>query len=261
MQPADLSFTWSAESSSPIPSGLRLPVAGFLALLMAIVSVVLAIACANLAGVLLARATVRRREIALRTAIGAGRARIVRQLLTETILLFALGSAGGLVLARLLTTLLVALLPSFPIPVSVSVPLDARVVLFALGISLTAALLSGLAPALHASKADVVSGLKDDAQAPLDRPRLRNAFVVAQVAFSILLVVVAAILVRAFDGVSSIDRGFDPRNVDVASVNLSMAGYTDASGPPFVRELIERVRALPVCRSPLSPIAYRVRAR
>ena len=66
---------------------------------------------------------------------------------------------------------------------------------------------------------------------PLDRPRLRNAFVVAQVAFSILLVVVAAILVRAFDGVSSIDRGFDPRNVDVASVNLSMAGYTDTSGP------------------------------
>jgi predicted permease len=245
MQPADFSFIWSAESSSPIPSGLRLPVAGFLALLMAIVSVVLAIACANLAGVLLARATVRRREIALRTAIGAGRGRIVRQLLTETILLFVLGSAAGLVLARLLTTLLVALLPSFPIPVSVSVPLDARVVLFALGISLTAALLSGLAPALHASKADVVSGLKDDVHAPLDRPRLRNAFVVAQVAFSILLVVVAAILVRAFDGVSSIDRGFDARNVDVASVNLSMAGFTDTSGPPFVRELVERVRALP----------------
>jgi len=245
MQPSDLSFTWSAESSSPIPSGLRLPVAGFLALLMVLVSVVLAIACANLAGVLLARATARRRESVLRTAIGAGRARIVRQLLTETILLFALGSAGGLALARLLTTLLVALLPSFPIPVSLSVPLDARVVLFALSISLMAALLSGLAPALHASKADVVSGLKDDAQAPLDRPRLRNAFVVAQVACSILLVVVAAILVRAFDGVSSINRGFDPRNVDVASVNLSMAGYTDASGPPFVRELIERVRALP----------------
>jgi predicted permease len=245
LQPDDLSFVWSAEPSSPIPSGLRLPVAGFLALLMAIVSVVLVIACANLAGILLARATVRRREIALRTAIGAGRARIACQLLIETMLLFVLGSAGGLILARLLTMVLVALLPTFPIPVTVSAPLDARVVLFGLGLSLMAALLSGLAPALHASRADVVSGLKDDAQAPLDRTRLRNAFVVAQVAFSVLLVVVAAILVRGFERVSSVDRGFDPRHVDVASVNLSMAGYTDTSGPAFVREIGERVRALP----------------
>src|SRR5688572_13086392 len=153
LQPDDFSFVWSAESSSPIPSGLRLPVAGFLALLMATVSVVLIIACANLAGVLLARGTVRRREIALRTAIGAGRARIACQLLIETMLLFVLGSASGLILARLLTMVLVALLPAFPIPVSVSAPLDARVVLFGLGLSLIAALLSGLAPALHASRA------------------------------------------------------------------------------------------------------------
>lgn len=243
--PTDVSFVWSAESSSPIPSGLRVLVAGFLALLMSIVAVVLVIACANLAGVLLARGVVRRREIALRTAIGAGRARVVRQLLTETMLLCTIGAIAGIGLARVLTSVLVSLLPAFPLPVNVSVPLDGRVVAFSLGLSCVAALLCGLAPALHTSKTDVVTTLKDDAQAPMDRLRLRNTFVVAQVAFSILLVITAAILVRDVDRVTSVDRGFDSRQVDVASVNLSMAGYTAASGSTFARQLIERVRALP----------------
>ena len=243
--PTDLSFVWSAEPSSPIPSGLRVIVAGFLTLLMSIVAVVLVIACANLAGVLLARGVVRRREIAVRTAIGAGRGRVVRQLLTETTLLFALGGIAGLLLARALTSLLVTLLPAFPLPVNVSVPLDGRVVAFSLGISFVAALLCGLVPALHASKPEVVSALKDDAPAPTDRLRLRNTFVVAQVAFSVVLVVTAAILVRDVDRVTSVDRGFDSRQVDVASVNLSMAGYTATTGSAFVRQLIERVRAIP----------------
>ena len=243
--PTDLSFVWSAEPSSPIPSGLRVIVAGFLALLMSIVAVVLVIACANLAGVLLARGVVRRREIAVRTAIGAGRGRVVRQLLTETTLLFALGGIAGLLLARALTSLLVSLLPAFPLPVNVSVPLDGRVVAFSLGVSFVAALLCGLVPALHASKSDVVSALKDDAPAPTDRLRLRNTFVVAQVAFSVLLVITAAILVRDVDRVTSVNRGFDSHQVDVVSVNLSMAGYTAATGSPFMRRLIERVRAIP----------------
>ena len=243
--PTDLSFVWSAEPSSPIPSGLRVIVAGFLTLLMSIVAVVLVIACANLAGVLLARGVVRRREIAVRTAIGAGRGRVVRQLLTETTLLFALGGIAGLLLARALTSLLVSLLPAFPLPVNVSVPLDGRVVAFSLGISFVAALLCGLVPALHASKPEVVSALKDDAPAPTDRLRLRNTFVVAQVAFSVVLVITAAILVRDVDRVTSVDRGFDSRQVDVASVNLSMAGYTATTGSAFARQLIERVRVIP----------------
>jgi predicted permease len=212
---------------------------------MSIVAVVLVIACANLAGVLLARGVVRRREIAVRTAIGAGRGRVVRQLLTETTLLFALGGIAGLLLARVLTSLLVSLLPAFPLPVNVSVPLDGRVVAFSLVISFVAALLCGVAPALHASKSDVVSALKDDAPVPTDRLRLRNTFVVAQVAFSVLLVITAAILVRDVDRVTSVDRGFDSRQVDVASVNLSMAGYTAVTGSTFARQLIERVRAIP----------------
>ena len=109
---------------------------------------------------------------------------------------------------------------------------------------LVAAVLSGLVPALQASKADVVSALKDDAQIPA-RVRLRHAFVIAQVAFSILLVVVAGLFVRALQAAGSGDPGFDPHGVELASLNLSLAGYTDTTGPRFARELADRVRALP----------------
>jgi predicted permease len=241
--PANL--VWSAETASPIPHGLRIIAAGFLALLMALVSVVLVIACANVAGVLLARATVRRREIAVRTAIGAGRRRLVRQLLTESVVLFAIAGVAGIVLAQAMTAGLVALLPAFPVPVTLSVALDGRVVFFALALSLVAALSSGLAPALHASRADVVSALKDDAPGASDRLRLRRAFVVAQVAFSILLVVTAGLFVGGFNERTSFDRGYDPTDVDVATVDLTMGGYTEGNGREAAAALVERVRAMP----------------
>ena len=236
---------WSVAFSSPLPAALRGVAAAFIGLLMALVSIVLVIACANVAGVLLARATARRREIAVRVAIGAGRARLVRQLVTETALLFAIGGIAGVALARGMTSLLLAALPAFPVPINLALPLDGRVLAFAACLSLAAALLSGIAPALHASKADVVSALKDESQGPSDRLRLRNAFVVAQVAFSILLVVAAGLLGRALGRVTSVDQGFDPRGVEVASVDVSMAGYTDAAGRRFTSELADRVRRLP----------------
>ena len=145
---------------SPVP-GNGGPMVAFVALLTAIVSCVLIVACANVAGMLLARAAARRQEMALRLAIGAGRGRLVRQLLTETVLLFALGGTAGLLLARVMTSLLAARLPTLPFPVDLSLALDARVVAFAAGLSLVAALASGLAPALHASKANVLPGLKE----------------------------------------------------------------------------------------------------
>jgi predicted permease len=231
--------------ASAIPPVLRTPIAGCLALLMGIVSLVLVIACANIAGVLLARATARRREIAVRLAIGAGRGRLIRQLLTETFVLFVLGGAAGVALARLMTSLLVTVLPSTPVPIDVSLPLDGRVILFTAGLSLVAAVLSGLVPALQASKSDVVSSLKNDSQGPSDRLRLRSAFVVAQVAFSILLVVGAGLFVRALQRTGSVQLGYDPRGVEVAYLDLGLAGYTNASGPLFVRDLTERLRALP----------------
>jgi predicted permease len=241
----DSRMEWRVTASSPIPSGLRLAAAGFLALLMSLVLVVLMIACANLAGVLLARATARRREIALRVAIGAGRTRLVRQFLTETVMLFLLGGASGLLLSRWLTSLAMKLLPAFPLPVNLEVPIDARVVIFGLALSFVAAVASGLAPAWRGSKADVVSALKDDSQAPVDKLRLRNAFVIGQVAFSILLVITAGTLIRGLTRVTRVERGFDARSVDTASVDLTMAGYTATTGAGFAGELLDRVRALP----------------
>ena len=183
-------------ASAPIP-GNGAPVAAFMAVLMGIVTLVLAIACANVAGVLLARASARRREIAVRLAIGAGRGRLIRQMLVESSLLFLVGGAAGLALARGLTTTLVSLLPALPLPLDVTLPLDARAMAFTLALSLGAAVLSGLAPAFHASRAEVVGGLKADAQGGPERLRMRNAFVVSQVAFSIVLVVGAGLFGRA----------------------------------------------------------------
>jgi macrolide transport system ATP-binding/permease protein len=231
-------------SSSPIP-GNGAPVAAFLSVLMGIVGLVLAIACANVAGVLLARATARRREIAVRLAIGAGRSRLVRQMLVEATLLFLIGAAAGLAVARVMTTLLASMLPTLPVPVDVSLPLDARAIAFTVGLSLVAAVLSGLAPALHGSKGEVLSGLKSDAQGGPERLRLRNAFVVGQVAFSIVLVVAAGLFVRALQRAADIDPGFDPRGIELAALDLSLGGYTNETGRVFASELIERVREVP----------------
>ena len=228
---------------SPIP-GNGAPIAAFMAGLMGVVGLVLAVACANVAGILLARATSRRREIAVRLALGAGRARLVRQMLVETAVLFAGGALLGLLLARLMTRLLVSLLPVLPVPISIAPSIDARAIVFTAGLSLVAAILSGLAPAFHASKRDVVSALKADLGGH-ERLRLRSVFVIAQVALSIVLVVGGALFVRALQRAAEIDPGFDPRGVELASLDLSLGGYTDETGPLFARQLIERVRATP----------------
>jgi len=235
------------EPRSPVP-GARLPITIFLVLLLTIVTLVLIIACANVAGVLLARAAARRVEIAVRLAMGAGRARLIRQLLAETLMLFMLGGLAGVAMARVLTSVLVAWLPSLPFPVNISLALDGRVIVFTAGMVFVSALLSGLVPALQASKADVVSALKDDAQAP-ERLRLRHAFVIAQVAVSILLVIVAGLFVRALQAAGSVNPGFDPHGVELASLDLSLAGYTTTTGPRFASDLAERIRALPGVQS------------
>jgi predicted permease len=207
------------------------------------VAFVLIITCANVAGVLLARAAARRQEMALRLAIGAGRGRLIRQLLAETVLLFMLGGTAGLLLARAITSVLISRLPTLPFPVALSLALDGRVIAFTVGLSLAAALLSGLAPALNASKTDLLSGLRNQA-ALVGRLRLRHAFVVVQVAFSIVLIIAAGLFARALYRAGSINPGFDSHGVELMSVDLSQAGFTDVTGPRFARELLDRVREL-----------------
>ena len=224
--------------------GNRNLVIGFAGFLTAIVSLVLAVACANVAAIMLARSTARRKEIALRTALGAGRGRLVRQLLTETVVVFCLGGALGLAVARGML-LLVPLLPALPFPVSVPVSLDLRVVVFTAALSLVAALASGLAPAFKGSKADPVTALKEDSSSSLGGSRLRSAFVVGQIALSLLLMVLAGLFVRALRYAGASDPGFDPHGVEIASLDLSMAAYTDSTRLPFWRDVIDGVRQLP----------------
>jgi putative ABC transport system permease protein len=236
-------------ASAMVPGRISF-VAAFLGLLMAIVGLVLAIACVNVAGMMLARASARRREIAVRLAMGAGRGRLIRQLLTETTVLFSVGCLAGLLLTQWLTSLLLSVLPQIPFPLGLEIGVDWRVVSFAVGISLVAAVLSGLAPALQSSRPNLVPSLKADGlDGGPSRLRLRNAFVVGQVTLSLLLVLAAGLFLRALGHAAAIQPGFDQSNVDVVTLDFSLAGYDDAAGQRFARNLLERATALPGARS------------
>jgi predicted permease len=235
---------FSVVRTSVFPGEIEI-ISGFLAVLLVIVGLVLIAACVNLAGMLLARAAARQREIAVRLAIGAGRGRLLRQLVAETLVLFVAGGAAGLLLTQWLTRLLLAVLPSLPVPIGIDFVVDWRVMTFAAALSLMAAIFCGLAPALQASKADLVPALKVDADQRRGSMRLRHVFIVAQVAVSLVLVVAGALFVRALGRAARIDTGFDPRHVDVITLDLSLSGYQEADALAFADRLSERVRALP----------------
>jgi putative ABC transport system permease protein len=235
----------TAAQSEMFPGQMTM-IGGFIGLLMAIVSLVLLIASVNVAGMMLARATARSREMAVRLAIGANRGRLVRQILTETVLLFALGGAAGIVLSRWLTALLMRVIPQLPVPVSLEITTDWRVALFGLGLSLVAALLAGLVPAMHAARSNPAPALRTEAMdAGQPRLRLRNTLVVAQVTLSLLLLITAGLLARSLQEAASVNPGFDQDRVDVATMDLNLGGYNDQTGPQFAKELVARARALP----------------
>src|SRR4030095_16901843 len=203
-----------------------------------------AVASANVAGLILARSTARSMEMAVRTALGAGRGRLVRQLLTETLMRFLRGGALGLAVARLMLAL-IPLLPSLPMPVSVPLRLDAGVMAFTALLSLTAALAHGLGAALHASKDEPSTALKHDSSSLVAGSLLRSVLVAGQVALSVLLIVMAGLLLRALRYAGSSDPGFDPRDVEIAALDLSMAPHSDSARLPFWRDLLQAVRQLP----------------
>jgi predicted permease len=208
---------------------------------------VLLIACASLAGLLLARATARTRELSVRLAIGAGRFRLVRQLFTESLLLALAGGTVGVLAAVWLSRVLPALEPPFPVPISLSAEIDTRALGFSLLLSVATGIIFGLAPAIQASRQDVRQGLKDDAGrsgAP-GRSRMRSAFVVAQVALSMLLLIGSGLFICSLRNAHSIDIGFDARNRAPMSVNVQLSGYSEQRGGAFFEQLQDRVRSLP----------------
>lgn len=217
----------------------------FAALLLTVVGLVLLIACANIANLLLARAAARRKEIAIRLALGAGRWRLIRQLLTESILLALLGGAVGLALAVWGADLLMAFKPPVPIPLEINLPVDWRVLGFLAGLSLLTGIIFGLVPALAASRPEVVGALKDESGGGTGRGRLRGALVIAQVAVSLLLLICAGLFLRSLQNASSIDPGFDADNLLTVSMDLELQGYNEARGKQFSAQLLERVRAVP----------------
>ena len=220
-------------------------VLGFSAALMLLVSLVLAVACANVAGIMLTRATARGREIALRAALGAGRGRLARQLLTETTVLFLLGGLLGIGLARALTHLAMTTLPPLATPIVVPLTLDWRVVLFALSLSISAAVVFGVLPALRGSDVEAGSSLKDGVRSSSVRSRLRRSFVVGQIACSVLLVVLGASFVRILRHAGAADPGFDARGVEIATLDLSVTGEPKDGPGAFWRVLIDGVRQMP----------------
>ncbi|MBA3240609.1 MAG: ABC transporter permease, partial [Acidobacteria bacterium] len=223
------------------------PVVGFMSVLMAVVGFVLLIACANVAGMSLARSATRRRELAIRLALGARRGRLVRQLLTESVLLFLLGGAAGLLLAVWLTDLLLSFKPPTPFSIELDLGLDARVLAFTFLTSLVTGAVFGLAPALQASRPDVVTALKGEVSSGggSKRSRLLNAFVVGQVAVSLVLLVSTGLFLRSLQNARHLDPGFDPEGVQTVGFDVRIQGYDEAKGQRFYEDLVERAAAAP----------------
>jgi predicted permease len=211
---------------------------------------VLLIACANLANLLLARALARRRELAVRTAIGAGRERLIRQLMTESLLLACLGGALGTALAVAAVPLLSRLVPA-TLPIAASPSVDVRVLLFAVALTVLTGIAFGLAPVLRAGASPDLDGLREGARSGGgQKERLRSALVVAEIVASVVLLVSAGLLIRALLTVQGIDPGFEPDGVLTMRTELPMPEYRRVvTREAYYTRVLQEVRALPGVRS------------
>ena len=215
--------------------------------LMAIVALVLLIACSNLANLLIARASARQKEIAVRLALGAGRWRLIRQLLVESILLSFIGGAAGLALAVWMDRILISFQPPDIWGIALSVAPDAIILMFTLLISLLTGILFGLVPALQATRPVLATTLKDEAGSVAGGASagLRKSLVVAQVALSLLLLVGAGLFIQSLSKLKELDPGFQTRNLVMFEVEPTLSGYKAEWTRDYYRQLIERLQALP----------------
>ena len=233
-------------------------------ILMIVVGMVLVIACGNVANLLLVRAAVRRREIAIRLSMGASRLRLVVQLLTESLMLSASGGAVGLLIGFWVRDLLWSARPPLFRLVDLDLTMDYRVLLFTLGVSLATGFLFGLAPALETARADLVTELRErSSQSAGGRFHLRNILVASQVALSTIALIAAGLFLRSLQHAQSIDPGFDAAHLAVLTVNPGGQGYTPSRAQEFYRQVTERVRTLPGVAAtgmsnllPMSPGAF-----
>ena len=213
--------------------------------LMAAVALLLVIACANMGSLLLARAARRRSEIALRLALGAGRARIVGQLLAESLLLAGIGGVAGWLLSLAMTRLLAAWLAAGSSDVVFRIAPDARVLAFTVAVSLFACLLYGLLPALQASRAELLDALKGSPSGVFARPWARRALVAAQVSLSVVLLLGAGLLARTLRNLQTVDLGFRTDRVLMLTINPAMSGYSENAARTFLSDLRQRIGRLP----------------
>jgi macrolide transport system ATP-binding/permease protein len=232
-------------SIHPMVDKALVPVA---ALLLSVVGLVLLIACANLASFLLARAADRRKEIAIRLALGAGRFRLIRQLLVESTTLAIAGGAGGVLLAWLMIRALISFQPPLPIPLDLSIDLDTRVLSFTALISILAGIAFGLAPALQSTRPQLSATLRDEAgniTGGRRRITLRNALVIGQVAIAMVLLIGSGLFVRSLQKAQRINPGFYSGPAAILWPNMEMSGYEEERGRQLQSRLRERLLQLP----------------
>ncbi|MBA2622938.1 MAG: ABC transporter permease, partial [Chthoniobacterales bacterium] len=231
--------------------GLFLPeirdsVFAFAGVLTAVGALVLLLACVNLANLLLARATERRKEIAVRLAVGASRGRLVRQLLTESVLISTAGGAAGVLLAAAINRAVRGIQLPTDIALLFDLRLDWRVLTFTLVLSLATGILFSLIPALQSSRPQLVPALKDESSmAGFRRSRLRNGLVVVQVSLSLVLLISAGLIVRSLQAAQKVRPGFNPENAVALSYSVILQGYDEPRGRAFNLQVLERARALP----------------
>ena len=258
----------NAISSDPLwrsPFGANVYLYGTLPILLALAALLLLLACANVANLLLVRSVARRREMAIRMSMGAGRWRIVRQLLVENLMIALAGGGFALLITVWTARTLSYFLPSTTLPLALDGRVDGAVLLITLLVTMLTAAVSGIVPAMRASSLSPVSVLKDEALSTsggLSKSRLTGGLVIAQIALSLLLLTCAGLFVRSLQKAQNSDPGFDARNVLLVSFDLDPMGYSDSQGIEFDRQLLARAKELPGVQSAtladFSPLSFTI---